>query len=1321
MPFFVNLNHPPKECIKKRYCFLCNGEPDEEESLEEHISSHIKYKPYKCMACNNHFVSEKRFQKHIQKATKSNVNDESVKECDNNFKYSENCYVKYFVKCMGNFSFHVGEKTIDKQTIKESKMFIADPIGSELANILTGRIYDEKRLMDITEKYIDFKDSSMQKNLKATRDIIDKILRKFETIEEHNDNLLEENVGVKRKNNNISASDISKKRKIISNESEARRITNDSKIDDAMNLSHFIDDLLCKNTESFEKESIGSKKTIVSKELNDEKRPEVNNIESVLRNNLKYLTKEKLTHEKSIESSERENILHYGTQQTSSIQTESLNSVATSPCKVQNKNPFKKTNSTTNGGEHLDYKPYICYDCNASFVDDIDLEEHLQEKNHDKYGCKKNDIIENCIASMTGLFALLGNLLLEQEKKFKLFLVEEPFGCIENPKHDPCIDIGSIVQSRSGLNDVISNNIIINQNIIDTRADKEDTSKGIVEDTFSLKNLRKMDDVSLLNKKALALKKLKQKKDIMFKCRLCGNELLTEVKIISHILEYHLKLENLNILKCGVCKKMGKESNGFLDFDDVENHFKESHENEVFVNNLSYNYKGDKICVYVDGDDNLLENYEENFKKCFIRNPLLNYGENTLNKRKNSENDIDIDKKRKRMEFSDKEIELIVIEDSDDDDGNDDSDIQIIYDGPSTFFIPKPPAEFISFCNQSPKCMFLFLVIKILFSGEKKEEDDDASLHEDIKLNQNKSNCPLVSGAEYISDDEDEVEILEQNTSSTIRVSKNVNSSGILKKCEQVSNDEEIEVNQDPAASNNSKDNLATIEEDNNHASLISSEKIKESEQQDDNAFNNGKENLIDNKIVDEVVSVDELEKILNDVGNGSIDPTIEVLISVINPSKNDQITNKIRDTEPEVIISKENNKITKLTGTKDIKHFGKEKIVSLDVITEFSDGEKSQVNDCQNFPQDNIIDTSVNDELISSTVSESTEHIVEECTNEITVDASINNELITSAVSESTEHVVKECSNEIATLNVSIETVSSVTEKSTNVIEENKTSSKEGCTRSEKDIFEVNEVEVVDERIEQISTTQRLEVVLEQSSRQDDRLKSPVEKVCTITNKNSLERNPDKKGYVNNKVLSYTSSSVSESGETATNSGNDSSKKCTLTKNNGYRYAGYLCNKKGCTKCPVIQCKKVVNYSKNDKSKNWSFNVRLGLYYLHSSSLIDSMIENGNINCVCELCHYRPIKKGVALIGHVMGHLNFDGAVFQCRLCENFLSNDTTMIEKHWKESHSTKSFINNFVYSCKEYKVPDNICIVISKRSYAKVIDSYKITFVRCFKFVE
>uniref|UniRef100_A0A0K0F7X6 C2H2-type domain-containing protein n=1 Tax=Strongyloides venezuelensis TaxID=75913 RepID=A0A0K0F7X6_STRVS len=76
--------------------------------------------------------------------------------------------------------------------------------------------------------------------------------------------------------------------------------------------------------------------------------------------------------------------------------------------------------------KHFNYKPYICYNCNLTFTDDITLEEHSQEFNHLDIGNKRNYKIEHFLNKFTGLSSIISGLSMESIKKLKFVQVGRP-------------------------------------------------------------------------------------------------------------------------------------------------------------------------------------------------------------------------------------------------------------------------------------------------------------------------------------------------------------------------------------------------------------------------------------------------------------------------------------------------------------------------------------------------------------------------------------------------------------------------------------------------------------------------------------------------------------------------------------------------------------------------------------------------------------------------------------------------------------------------------------------------------------------------------
>uniref|UniRef100_A0A0N5BWY1 C2H2-type domain-containing protein n=1 Tax=Strongyloides papillosus TaxID=174720 RepID=A0A0N5BWY1_STREA len=174
--------------------------------------------------------------------------------------------------------------------------------------------------------------------------------------------------------------------------------------------------------------------------------------------------------------------------------------------------------------------------------------------------------------------------------------------------------------------------------------------------------------------------------------------------------------------------------------------------------------------------------------------------------------------------------------------------------------------------------------------------------------------------------------------------------------------------------------------------------------------------------------------------------------------------------------------------------------------------------------------------------------------------------------------------------------------------------------------------------------------------------------------------------------------------------------------KNNGYRHHIIRCDSK-CSNCKEVRCPKVKICAKNSDD-NWSYNVRLPLSYIYHSNYLNRAIEEGNIECLCNLCKTNVNQTGTDMINHVVKkHLHFKHYMFRCRLCPNIETNDIFVIQEHWmnEHEHSEKiKFTNNFIIRCEKYNIPDDFCILITSRDNAKFVDCYKSTFVKCFNFI-
>uniref|UniRef100_A0A0N5BW88 C2H2-type domain-containing protein n=1 Tax=Strongyloides papillosus TaxID=174720 RepID=A0A0N5BW88_STREA len=142
----------------KKFCLFCNKVPNIKETLKEHISWHMRYKPIKCKTCNSTFESQRLFEAHCKKALK-----EGRSPCAQSYSKSENIWIESMVHIMTSYSQNIARGIIRKKMAKNPRVFMVDDIGGHLCDILAGRPIEDDVVVNSISGFLatDGPDSSL--------------------------------------------------------------------------------------------------------------------------------------------------------------------------------------------------------------------------------------------------------------------------------------------------------------------------------------------------------------------------------------------------------------------------------------------------------------------------------------------------------------------------------------------------------------------------------------------------------------------------------------------------------------------------------------------------------------------------------------------------------------------------------------------------------------------------------------------------------------------------------------------------------------------------------------------------------------------------------------------------------------------------------------------------------------------------------------------------------------------------------------------------------------------------------------------------------
>ncbi|CEF67235.1 Zinc finger, C2H2 domain and Zinc finger, C2H2-like domain-containing protein [Strongyloides ratti] len=967
------------------------------------------------------------------------------------------------------------------------------------------------------------------------------------------------------------------------------------------------------------------------------------------------------------------------------LRTKKPNNSNTFYCFICEKNYSNKEKIYTHFQNHFKYKPYICYDCDLSFIDNINLEEHSQESNHLNCGIKRNYKFEYFLNYFTGLYDFLEEVSEEEIKKLNFIMVDNSSKEISNLLNakDNSIDKSRIFKflNRKEQNDfstMISFPDNIDKNSCNiTTIDKIDSerncsipySSNTIVTTNSvekkIKSPKKMRNTGYLDVGMLSKLNFAKKHYISRECKCCKIAFVTENLMIKHVFQFHLKLNDYNLLKCAICHRKNKNSRNYLDFESIRNHFINNtmyHKGIPFVNNLSCNYNGRNVCVYIDGDFDILEKYEKQFEECFVcrpnpilqSQPVLPIGRDSMKRNLNVNHNIENVKKRK---VDDKVPEVIVINDNDNEDheSNSNSDIEELYCGPPIAVlqnIPSPPPDLTLIDDIKPKSpdeLDKPINSSILIDDKpsdlpSKKNDFLENLQPSLnKLEKNISSKGLIiAGAESISDDDTDYQPVipsDQISKQKEKLKKMPSESLklIVSGCEPISDDD--------------SDILPLSNNDSNNDKIIK-KNINVSSNKDVKLIPNTSKNLL---------NANEEKSINNTFYKENVYPDI------------------ILDNIPD--ISKKNNSNTII----------KDKNISDNTVTSSSKSLTQKTHEnlaTTSVPYDNITNSTNKNFIVN---------------DEATVDSNPTNS-INSLENSNLKQNKNDCqssdgksSDEQSTLHNKFKNKSNF-EIENKIIENKATSNNnEACLESIKHDNVSTDCQITSTKndykkdFNKIKTTNTSESLINENINMVN-LNKANDKLISSNNSNKHKSNDEK-----NNEISFNN------------------------KNRGYPFQLIYCED-GCDNCKNIQFRKASNCAK-DRDVNWSFNVRLSFSYIFCSNNLNDAIKNKRIQCFCNLCKKAIDETGADLINHIVTqHLKFNRFMFQCRLCSNFKSNDISVIERHWKDKHSRiRKFVNNFIARCQKYQVPDDFCVVISSRNNAKIVDNYKTFFINCYNFIK
>uniref|UniRef100_A0A0K0F8L2 C2H2-type domain-containing protein n=1 Tax=Strongyloides venezuelensis TaxID=75913 RepID=A0A0K0F8L2_STRVS len=150
---FIDISHQISDELNsddsKKFCFFCNKVPNVKETLKEHISWHMKYKPIKCKTCKSTFESQRLFESHCRKALK-----ERRSPCAQSYSKSENVWIEGMVDIMTSYSQNIGRGIIRKRMAKNPRVFMVDEIGGYLCDILAGRPVEDDVVVNIFSGFL---------------------------------------------------------------------------------------------------------------------------------------------------------------------------------------------------------------------------------------------------------------------------------------------------------------------------------------------------------------------------------------------------------------------------------------------------------------------------------------------------------------------------------------------------------------------------------------------------------------------------------------------------------------------------------------------------------------------------------------------------------------------------------------------------------------------------------------------------------------------------------------------------------------------------------------------------------------------------------------------------------------------------------------------------------------------------------------------------------------------------------------------------------------------------------------------------------------
>uniref|UniRef100_A0AAF5DD90 C2H2-type domain-containing protein n=1 Tax=Strongyloides stercoralis TaxID=6248 RepID=A0AAF5DD90_STRER len=1000
-----------------------------------------------------------------------------------------------------------------------------------------------------------------------------------------------------------------------------------------------------------------------------------------------------------------------------------LNNSKTYYCFICDKNYSTEESIYLHYQLHLKYKPYKCYDCNASFIDNISLEEHSQEYNHFDTKEKINYKIEHFLNYITGLSFVLKSLSIDEIKKSKLIMVDRStnkFICSSD--NEANLDVE---RNTSGMGEVSNDKYGSNFNL----------SKMLLNSSNQNDDNRRMKNTGYLDMKMLNLPEYVKEKNISMECRRCKLKLSNVFSMIVHVFKYHLKIDNFYLLKCAICSRKIRDSDDYMDFDSIREHFENNktiHKGIEFVNNLSYDYNGKDICIRLNGDFNILEIYEKEFEKCFVDKlkDVSNIPEsnNLFQQDKIVNNNLEGVEKQNGNNY---EEDVIIIDDSSDENdaeivaSDNDSDIEVLYDSQIHLpldFTPQPPKSltprsdnqsisldpkvsdnYIASNHNLPKSSELPSTSHCLDNSQSIPNNfnqNDSSVHvqsndtstsknsSPLHLNSSKEKSTLskrirIAGAESISDDDMNCHppTSPLHLSPPKKKSKNTSLKStkcLVAGCEPITDDE----NDTPSLNNFS------------------------------NESNNDKN--IKNKNTPTNKFMDFLSKISS---NFVIDDQKQAKHNTSN-EKNIYINDIMKDSSK---LPKQNN---------DKISIEKKVLVNVNEVC----NESNKMNDSNSI--------SNNDKNINSVLS----NISSNCLSENSTETYKNHNLLKITVENFLKSTKKELLENFATVPTSLGKDSNNTDISSGLVSNSSSNISENFTVVDKEILPDSSHRNYMDSLENKNLDKERSNKLSLNSKDvEENGIFNHNKVCLLENKNDDGNNASTINSIKNDTKNYsnideTSTSqninlenIKKKNNNKVVNSNSTEKQSVLVdknkeikyngKNNGYPSYKIKC-KDGCNNCKNIRCPKVSSCAKNQDA-NWSYNVRLSLTYIYCSDLLDNAIKSERIQCFCNLCKMVINKTGADLINHVVTkHLQLKNYMFKCRLCDNVKANDISVIKKHWTSKHSQeKEFVNNFIIRCQDYYVPDDFCILIASRNVAKSIgkmNSTKYTCLFCEKVV-